>query len=176
MGGNAKRSGTRCLDVLCLMLIGFLISAPASSAVSLRMQTDLGSLDLELFDTEAPLTVQNFMNYVNRGAMMVMTVLLSTVACPVSWCRVAGMFSIRMMATFLVLARLTYRPIHRLSTSRIPSTGPTCAVPSPWPRPRTRIVQPVSGFSTWLTTRHLMTLVIQVVLRYSGGCWEMGWA
>jgi cyclophilin family peptidyl-prolyl cis-trans isomerase len=68
MGGNAKRSGTRCLDVLCLMLIGFLISAPASSAVNLRMQTDLGSLDLELFDTEAPLTVQNFMNYVNRAA------------------------------------------------------------------------------------------------------------
>ena len=68
MGGNEKRSGTRCLDRLCLMLIGFLISAPASSAVNLRMQTDLGSLDLELFDTEAPLTVQNFMNYVNRAA------------------------------------------------------------------------------------------------------------
>jgi cyclophilin family peptidyl-prolyl cis-trans isomerase len=36
--------------------------------VNLRMQTDLGSLDLELFDTEAPLTLQDSMDYVNRGA------------------------------------------------------------------------------------------------------------
>lgn len=56
-----------CLSRFCLVLVGLLISAPATSVINLRMQTDLGGLDLELFDTEAPLTVQNFMNYVNRG-------------------------------------------------------------------------------------------------------------
>ena len=31
------------------------------------MQTDLGAIDIELFDTVAPLTVANFLNYVNDG-------------------------------------------------------------------------------------------------------------
>lgn len=54
---------------VCLIFAAVLISAPASSVIHLRMQTDLGGLDLELFDVAAPLTVQNFMNYVNRGAI-----------------------------------------------------------------------------------------------------------
>jgi peptidyl-prolyl cis-trans isomerase A (cyclophilin A) len=33
----------------------------------LRMQTGLGGIDIELLDTQAPLTVGNFLNYVNRG-------------------------------------------------------------------------------------------------------------
>jgi cyclophilin family peptidyl-prolyl cis-trans isomerase len=40
----------------------------ASANTLLRMQTDLGGVDIELFDSQAPLTVQNFLNYVNRGA------------------------------------------------------------------------------------------------------------
>jgi cyclophilin family peptidyl-prolyl cis-trans isomerase len=40
---------------------------PVTSNTLLRMQTDLGGIDIELFDTQAPLTVGNFLNYVNRG-------------------------------------------------------------------------------------------------------------
>lgn len=39
-----------------------------SSASVVSMQTALGEIDVELFDTAAPLTVANFMNYVNSGA------------------------------------------------------------------------------------------------------------
>ena len=39
-----------------------------SSASTVSMQTVLGEIDIELFDTAAPLTVANFMNYVNSGA------------------------------------------------------------------------------------------------------------
>ena len=50
---------------------GLLVAAtlPASVIANtfLRMQTDLGGVDIELFDTQAPLTVANFLNYVNRG-------------------------------------------------------------------------------------------------------------
>ena len=44
-------------------------SLPASLAANtlLRMQTDLGGVDIELFDMQAPQTVGNFLNYVNRG-------------------------------------------------------------------------------------------------------------
>ncbi len=38
------------------------------SASTVSMQTVLGEIDIELFDTAAPLTVANFMNYVNSGA------------------------------------------------------------------------------------------------------------
>ena len=40
----------------------------ATANTQLRMQTDLGGVDIELFDSQAPLTVQNFLNYVNSGA------------------------------------------------------------------------------------------------------------
>jgi cyclophilin family peptidyl-prolyl cis-trans isomerase len=33
----------------------------------LRMQTDLGAIDVEMFDAVAPQTVANFMNYVHDG-------------------------------------------------------------------------------------------------------------
>ena len=50
---------------------GLLVAAtlPASVIANtfLRMQTDLGGVDIELFDTQAPLTVANFLNYVNSG-------------------------------------------------------------------------------------------------------------
>ncbi len=39
----------------------------ATAVINLRMQTDLGGIDIELFDTVAPQTVANFMNYVNDG-------------------------------------------------------------------------------------------------------------
>ena len=43
------------------------IPASVMANCFLRIQTDLGGIDIELFDTEAPLTVANFLNYVNRG-------------------------------------------------------------------------------------------------------------
>ena len=45
------------------------LACPAiSPASTVSMQTVLGEIDIELFDTAAPLTVANFMNYVNSGA------------------------------------------------------------------------------------------------------------
>ena len=50
------------------MLLAFLIlESLAAAAINVRMQTDLGAIDIELFDTVAPLTVANFLNYVNDG-------------------------------------------------------------------------------------------------------------
>jgi peptidyl-prolyl cis-trans isomerase A (cyclophilin A) len=47
----------------------FALAFPAiSSASTVSMQTVLGEIEIELFDTAAPLTVANFMNYVNSGA------------------------------------------------------------------------------------------------------------
>jgi cyclophilin family peptidyl-prolyl cis-trans isomerase len=48
-------------------MTGFFIPAAALGNFNLRIQTDLGGIDIELFDTVAPLTVANFMNYVNDG-------------------------------------------------------------------------------------------------------------
>jgi len=46
-----------------------LLTAPAvSSATTVRMQTSKGNIDIQLFDSGAPLTVANFLNYVNSGA------------------------------------------------------------------------------------------------------------
>src|SRR3989338_5688060 len=45
------------------------LACPAiSPASTVSMQTVLGEIDIEVFDTAAPLTVANFMNYVNSGA------------------------------------------------------------------------------------------------------------
>jgi cyclophilin family peptidyl-prolyl cis-trans isomerase len=37
-------------------------------ATVVRLQTVMGVVDIELFDDEAPLTVKNFLNYLNKGA------------------------------------------------------------------------------------------------------------
>ena len=44
-----------------------LLLASATQASIVRMETSLGNIDIELFDTQAPVTVANFMNYVNDG-------------------------------------------------------------------------------------------------------------
>ena len=49
------------------MLVTSAIPALVTANTFLRMQTDLGGVDIELFDTQAPQTVANFLNYVNRG-------------------------------------------------------------------------------------------------------------
>jgi peptidyl-prolyl cis-trans isomerase A (cyclophilin A) len=37
-------------------------------ATTVRMQTPMGAIDIELYDSAAPKTVANFLNYVNSGA------------------------------------------------------------------------------------------------------------
>jgi cyclophilin family peptidyl-prolyl cis-trans isomerase len=49
------------------MLAAMLLPVMAPANITLRMQTDLGAFDIELFDTVAPGTVTNFLNYVNDG-------------------------------------------------------------------------------------------------------------
>ena len=55
-----------------LLAAGLLLSAVASSCVyavvNVRMQTDLGGVDIVLRDDVAPLTVTNFLDYINTGA------------------------------------------------------------------------------------------------------------
>lgn len=51
----------------CLVLL-LAISASAQANTIVRISTTFGDFSLELFDTAAPATVQNFLNYVNRGA------------------------------------------------------------------------------------------------------------
>ena len=55
------------LSLLYLLLTALFLPSLSAAAFNVRMQTDLGSLDIELFDTVTPLTVANFMNYVNDG-------------------------------------------------------------------------------------------------------------
>jgi cyclophilin family peptidyl-prolyl cis-trans isomerase len=49
------------------LLMASILPASVTANTLLRMQTDLGGVDIELFDAQAPLTVANFLNYVNRG-------------------------------------------------------------------------------------------------------------
>ncbi len=44
-----------------------LVLSTSVNASIVRMETTLGSIDIELFDNDAPVTVGNFMNYVNDG-------------------------------------------------------------------------------------------------------------
>jgi cyclophilin family peptidyl-prolyl cis-trans isomerase len=41
--------------------------APAAMAATVILETTLGNIEIELFDEDAPLTTQNFLNYVNDG-------------------------------------------------------------------------------------------------------------
>jgi cyclophilin family peptidyl-prolyl cis-trans isomerase len=50
---------------LYLLLVTLLLPSLARAVINVRMQTDLGDVDIELFDTVAPETVANFLNYVN---------------------------------------------------------------------------------------------------------------
>lgn len=53
---------SRCL------LLGALLATPVRADFNLRIQTDLGGLDVVMYDTAAPNTVSNFMDYVTSGA------------------------------------------------------------------------------------------------------------
>lgn len=55
-------------QVIKLATVWALVFPAISSATTVSMQTVLGEISIELYDTAAPLTVANFMNYVNSGA------------------------------------------------------------------------------------------------------------
>ena len=53
---------------LCLVLAAsFLLSVQSASATTVRVITSLGDFSIELFDDVTPITVANFLNYVNSG-------------------------------------------------------------------------------------------------------------
>ena len=54
-----------CIIALTISLLLAIPGVALSTVV--RLQTTLGTIDVELFDEGAPQTVQNFLNYVNRG-------------------------------------------------------------------------------------------------------------
>ena len=51
-----------------LSVFGAALVCGAASAQTVRFQTNLGNIDVELLPDSAPLTVENFLNYVQRGA------------------------------------------------------------------------------------------------------------
>lgn len=51
-----------------LIALTWLIIPVGVQATVVRMQTSLGVVDIELYNLQAPLTVTNFLKYVNRGA------------------------------------------------------------------------------------------------------------
>ena len=52
----------------CLVLAAsFLLSMQSASATTVRVITSLGNFSIELFDDVTPVTVANFLNYVNSG-------------------------------------------------------------------------------------------------------------
>lgn len=58
------------LSIICLLLLLQLTPLglwAADQGTIVRMETVLGDIEVELFDTVTPLTVANFMNYVNDG-------------------------------------------------------------------------------------------------------------
>lgn len=54
--------------VLALLAGGTAAPAQTASELTVRFSTSLGDIDLVLFPESAPLTVENFLNYVRRGA------------------------------------------------------------------------------------------------------------
>lgn len=67
LGGLSDRHSW--FDLLLKLAMVLAMGFPAAStATTVRLQTTLGNVDIQLYDAEAPLTVANFLNYVNSGA------------------------------------------------------------------------------------------------------------
>ncbi len=60
---------TRTLKLFCApaVLAGLLVLSSAAMATNIIIHTDLGDIEFELFDDTQPLTVVNFLNYINDG-------------------------------------------------------------------------------------------------------------
>lgn len=62
---SIQRGKNRISELATVLLLVF---PTVGSASVVSMQTTLGEIEIELFDAAAPLTVANFMNYINSGA------------------------------------------------------------------------------------------------------------
>lgn len=67
LGLNKAARALFCKTAQSLLLL-LAISAGAQANTIVRISTTFGDFSIELFDTVTPVTVQNFLNYVNRGA------------------------------------------------------------------------------------------------------------
>lgn len=67
MIGMRLLRGVRVLAIT-LAVVAMMAAATASQATTVRLQTTLGVIDIQLFDAAAPLTVANFLGYVTNGA------------------------------------------------------------------------------------------------------------
>jgi len=54
------------MSKLFIVFFALMLSLTADATV-VRFETDLGDIDIELYEQQAPVTVANFLNYVNRG-------------------------------------------------------------------------------------------------------------
>ena len=54
------------LKSIFIAAVAYALSSSANASI-VQMETSLGNIDIELFNSEAPITVANFMNYVNDG-------------------------------------------------------------------------------------------------------------
>ena len=65
--GSAADVHRTALALCAAALVLSVVASTACAGMIVRFDTSLGQFDVELFDTEAPGTVQNFLNYINRG-------------------------------------------------------------------------------------------------------------
>ncbi len=54
-------------NTLVALPIALLMSIPSGEATTVRLQTNVGAIDIALYDAAAPRTVANFLAYVNSG-------------------------------------------------------------------------------------------------------------
>ncbi len=68
---NVARQARKLVAVFCLFLAGGLFTSAYSDSHStnpmLKLETSLGSISVELYEDKAPVTVANFLNYVDNG-------------------------------------------------------------------------------------------------------------
>jgi peptidyl-prolyl cis-trans isomerase A (cyclophilin A) len=66
---NSRSIASMAPFKFCLILtVSFLLSVQSASATTVRVITSLGDFSIELFDNFTPITVANFLNYVNSGS------------------------------------------------------------------------------------------------------------
>ena len=58
----------RCAFIRCFLCIAIAYSPSVMAGTIVRISTRIGDFSIELLDEIAPITVQNFLNYVNRNA------------------------------------------------------------------------------------------------------------